>query len=86
VSIEQTCREALGETNGLFKLVKTAAGIERRMRYETYSPNDIRAQQPYLSVSSCDELNAACDRFLASRGKLTGKTYSKHINKKHYEY
>jgi len=60
-------------------------GIERRLRFETYTQDDIRALPPYLSVSSCVEINAACDRFLASRGRKTGRNYSKHINKKHYD-
>ena len=86
MSIERTCREALGEADGLFHLRQTSSGLERRLRFETYSPSDIRALPFYLSVESCDEIKAACDRFLASRGKLTGKDYAKHINKKHYEY
>jgi hypothetical protein len=85
VSIERTCREALGEANGLFHLRQTSSGLERRLRYETYSPNDIRALGSYLSPAACEEIKAACDRFLASRGKLTGRDYAKHINKKNYD-
>ena len=86
MTLERACREVLGEVGGMFHL-KTSpdGGIERRLRFETYTPEDIRALPPYLSVSSCVEINAACDRFLASRGKLTGRNYSKHINKKHYD-
>ncbi len=86
MSVERTCRQVLGEDNGYFLLkTKPDGGVERRLRYETYSHSDIRALPPYLSVSSCDEFNAACDRFLASRGKKTGRDYAKHINKKHYD-
>jgi hypothetical protein len=86
VSVERTCREVLGEDIGYFLFkISPDGGIQRRLRYETYSHSDIRALGPYLSVSSCDEINAACDRFLASRGKKTGRDYAKHINKKHYD-
>ena len=86
MSVERTCRETLGEDVGLFQLkISPDGGIQRRLRYETYSHSDIRALGPYLSVSSCDEINAACDRFLASRGRKTGRNYSKHINKNHYD-
>jgi hypothetical protein len=83
MTLERACREALGEAGGLFHL-KTSpeGGIERRLRFETYSASDIRALPPYLSVTSCKEVNAACDRWLASRGKLTGKDYANSINKK----
>ncbi len=86
MSIERTCREALGENDEWFTNRNTpGAFIEFNLRFETYSPNDIRALPFYLSVESCDEIKAACDRFLASRGKLTGRDYAKHINKKHYD-
>lgn len=90
MSVERTCRETLGEDVGLFQLKHSLGDrggvvIERRLKFETYSHSDIRALSPYLSVSSCDEINAACDRFLASRGKKTGRDYAKHINKKNYD-
>jgi hypothetical protein len=86
VSIERTCREALGENDEWFTNRNTpGAFIEFKLRFETYSPNDIRAMGSYLSPAACEEIKAACDRFLASRGKLTGRDYAKLINRKHHD-
>jgi hypothetical protein len=86
MTLERACREALGEVGDLFHTKTSPEGwLKRRLRIETYSPSDIRALPPYLSVTSCEEVNAACDRWLASRGKLTGKNYAKFINKTHHD-
>ena len=86
MTLERACREVLGEAGGLYH-TKTSpeGGLERRLRLETYSPSDIRALPPYLSPRICDEINAACDQWLAARGKLTGREYAKFINSNHHE-
>lgn len=83
MSIERTYYDELEKADKLFYRRKSPECIERKLRIETYSPGDIRALPPYLSVQHCNEIKSACDRWLASRGKLTGKNYANQINKTH---
>jgi hypothetical protein len=86
VTLERESLDALWEAGGLFQIKTSPEGWRtRKLRVDIYTPEDIRALPPYLSASSCDEINAACDRFLASRGKLTGKAYAKFLNNNHHE-
>lgn len=43
---------------------------------------DARSGGPYLTVRSCDEVNAACNRFFKKRNMKVGKDYCKELNNK----
>lgn len=67
---------------GHVRLAVVGHGHDIVVNLKPLNAADARSGGPYLTVQSCDEVNAACNLFFKKRNMKVGKDYCKEINNK----